>query len=180
MERKTKLTIAKTAAIMSAIPFLLYAYEYGPDAGAAGVPGETGTCNQLGCHVGTAVNGGGGSVTVTFPGVTVIGRLHELFGTTTVPPPLDTVNVKLGVPERPVDDLHISRKPGSFANAGAANTIIPMTTAAPSNAFLIIAPNFGGKIKAHQWRVAAQTGRAPRRRSSLILSRDTSFWHSVP
>ena len=68
MQRKRKLVLAKTAAILSAIPFLLYAYEYGPDAGAAGVPGETGTCNQLGCHVGTGVNAGGGSVSVSFPG----------------------------------------------------------------------------------------------------------------
>ena len=53
--------------ILSAIPFLIYAYEYGPDAGAAGVPGENGSCSQSGCHTGTAVNGGGGSVTVSFP-----------------------------------------------------------------------------------------------------------------
>jgi uncharacterized protein (TIGR03437 family) len=53
--------------ILSAIPFLIHAYEYGPDAGAAGVPGENGSCSQSGCHTGTAVNAGGGSVTVTFP-----------------------------------------------------------------------------------------------------------------
>jgi uncharacterized protein (TIGR03437 family) len=35
--------------------------------GHAGVPNEAGTCNTAGCHVGTAVNGGGGSVAVTFP-----------------------------------------------------------------------------------------------------------------
>jgi len=68
MQRKRKLILAKTAVILSAIPLLLYAYEYGPDAGAAGVPGETGTCNQLGCHVGTNVNAGGGSVAVSFSG----------------------------------------------------------------------------------------------------------------
>jgi uncharacterized protein (TIGR03437 family) len=67
MERKRKLTLAKIAAVMSAIPFLLYAYEYGPDAGVAGVPGENGTCSQVGCHTGTGVNAGGGSVSVALP-----------------------------------------------------------------------------------------------------------------
>lgn len=67
MERTKKLILAKTAVVMAAIPFLIYAYEYGPDAGAAGVPGENGSCNQIGCHTGTPVNGGGGSVSVQFP-----------------------------------------------------------------------------------------------------------------
>src|SRR5436305_8268970 len=67
MERKTKLYAAKAAVIMGAIPVLLWAHSSGPDAGKAGVAGET-TCNQAQCHVGTAVNGGGGSVKVTFPG----------------------------------------------------------------------------------------------------------------
>jgi uncharacterized protein (TIGR03437 family) len=67
MQRKRKLSVAKSAALIAALPFLLYAYEYGPDAGVAGVPGEAGTCNQNGCHTGTPVNGGGGSVAVSFP-----------------------------------------------------------------------------------------------------------------
>src|SRR5438067_10495882 len=67
MRRNRKLLLAKIAAILSAVPLLIYAYEYGPDAGVAGVPGEAGTCNQSGCHTGTTVNGGGGNVTVTFP-----------------------------------------------------------------------------------------------------------------
>src|SRR6476646_1931801 len=68
MERKTRLRTAKGAVILAAVPFLIYAYEYGPDAGAAGVPNENGTCSQLGCHTGTNVNAPGGSVSVTFPG----------------------------------------------------------------------------------------------------------------
>jgi hypothetical protein len=66
MERRSKLLIAKTAVAMAAIPFIIYAYEYGPDAGVAGVPGENGTCAQVGCHTGTQVNPDGGSVTVSF------------------------------------------------------------------------------------------------------------------
>src|SRR5438045_469377 len=67
MERKAKIRAAKCAVILAAVPFLIHAYEYGPDAGAAGVPRENGSCNQLGCHTGTAVNAPGGSVSVTFP-----------------------------------------------------------------------------------------------------------------
>ena len=66
MQRQQKLVIAKTAVILSAIPFLLWAHEYGPDAGFSGVPREGGNCTAIGCHVGTA-NSGSGSVTVTFP-----------------------------------------------------------------------------------------------------------------
>src|ERR1700752_3479703 len=68
MGKITKLRVAKSLVIFSVVPLLIHAYEYGPDAGAAGVPGENGSCSQSGCHTGTAVNGGGGSVTVTFPG----------------------------------------------------------------------------------------------------------------
>jgi hypothetical protein len=67
MKPRGGLVLGKTAAVMSAIPLLIYAYEYGPDAGVAGVPGENGTCSQVGCHTGTGVNAGGGSVSVTFP-----------------------------------------------------------------------------------------------------------------
>src|SRR3954466_1107180 len=67
MKRNRKLFVAKAAVVMSTIPFLVYAYEYGPDAGAAGVPDENGSCSQLGCHTGTGVNAGGGSVSVVLP-----------------------------------------------------------------------------------------------------------------
>lgn len=66
MERKRKLFIAKTAVILGVIPVLIWAHSAGPDVGKAGVPGES-TCNEVNCHVGTALNGGGGSVAVTFP-----------------------------------------------------------------------------------------------------------------
>src|SRR5262245_60999739 len=67
MPRQRKLMIAKMAAVMSALPFLIWAYEYGPDAGYTGVPRESGTCASATCHVGTA-NSGAGNVAVTFPG----------------------------------------------------------------------------------------------------------------
>jgi uncharacterized protein (TIGR03437 family) len=68
MERKRKLFWAKTGVILAAIPVLIWAHEYGPDAGYCAVPKEGGTCNTSGCHTGTAVNGGGGAgVSVAFP-----------------------------------------------------------------------------------------------------------------
>jgi uncharacterized protein (TIGR03437 family) len=66
MERTRKLFWGKTAAIMSAIPVLIWAHEYGPDAGYANVPKEFGACLASQCHVGT-LNPSGGGVSVTFP-----------------------------------------------------------------------------------------------------------------
>jgi uncharacterized protein (TIGR03437 family) len=68
MVRKRKLFWAKTAVILAAIPFLIWAHEYGPDAGYSGVPGENGgqTCGNSACH-NTANNQFSGSVSVAFP-----------------------------------------------------------------------------------------------------------------
>jgi uncharacterized protein (TIGR03437 family) len=68
MNRERKIFWGKTAAIFGAIPLLVWAHEYGPDAGYTNVPGELGTCAQSGCHTGTVNNPANqGSVTVTFP-----------------------------------------------------------------------------------------------------------------
>ena len=68
MERRRKLILAKTAVVMAAIPILLWAHEYGPDAGYSGVPKENGNCTAIGCHVGTANSPANqGSVKVNFP-----------------------------------------------------------------------------------------------------------------
>jgi uncharacterized protein (TIGR03437 family) len=66
MNRERKLLIAKCGVVLAVIPVFLYSYEFGPDPGYCGVPGENGTCAQSGCHVGTA-NSGQGSVSVAFP-----------------------------------------------------------------------------------------------------------------
>ena len=67
MASKRKLYWAKTGVILGVIPILLWAHDYGPDPGKSGVPGES-NCTESQCHVGTALNGGPGSVSVTFPG----------------------------------------------------------------------------------------------------------------
>src|SRR5437764_257394 len=63
MDRKRKIYIAKTAAILGVIPVLIFAHAAGPDPGKSGVPGES-TCTESGCHEGTPLNGGGGSVAI--------------------------------------------------------------------------------------------------------------------
>src|ERR1022692_325423 len=69
MERKKTLYAAKAAVIISVIPILLWAHEYGPDAGYSGVPKELGTCTAAQCHVGTTNTPANlGSVSVAFPG----------------------------------------------------------------------------------------------------------------
>jgi uncharacterized protein (TIGR03437 family) len=79
MERQRKLIFAKIAVVIGAIPLLLWAHEFGPDAGVCGVPKENGaistaqsavpgTCAQSSCHLGTANDPNNkGSVTVNFP-----------------------------------------------------------------------------------------------------------------
>src|SRR5438093_12424628 len=65
MQRKVKLRIAKTVIILAAVPVLIKAFEYGPDAGYVGVPCENASCSSFGSHTGTA-NGDGckGEITI--------------------------------------------------------------------------------------------------------------------
>jgi len=46
---------------------LIWAHQAGPDAGYCNVPNEPGNCTAIGCHTGTALNGGKGSVSISFP-----------------------------------------------------------------------------------------------------------------
>src|ERR1035438_2714897 len=69
MERKRRLLMVKLAVAGTAIPILLWAYEYGPDLGHCGVPGEGESCISGGCHTGTANDiNNKGKVSVAFPG----------------------------------------------------------------------------------------------------------------
>ena len=67
MQRNHKLIVAKAAIALAAIPFLLWAHEYGPDPGYCGVPRENASCIAAQCHVGTANDPANkGSVKVAF------------------------------------------------------------------------------------------------------------------
>jgi uncharacterized protein (TIGR03437 family) len=64
MQRNTKILAGKIAAGLAVIPILIWAHAAGPDPRHTGAPGD-GTCADSGCHLGTPVNGGGGSVVLT-------------------------------------------------------------------------------------------------------------------
>ncbi|MDQ1473031.1 MAG: hypothetical protein QOJ99_4511 [Bryobacterales bacterium] len=66
MSTNKKFIIAKILLIFSALPIVMYAYEYGPDPFRTGAPGDR-TCLDSGCHSGPALNAGGGSVKIVLP-----------------------------------------------------------------------------------------------------------------
>ena len=68
MNKRRKLRLAQLAVLMGAFSVILWAYEYGPNPGVCGVPGENGTCTATGCHTGTTNDSANkGSVSISFP-----------------------------------------------------------------------------------------------------------------
>ena len=66
MQNKPWMPAAKIETGLAVIPVLIYAYASGPDPRYTGAPGDSAdACASVGCHVGTALNGGGGSVQLT-------------------------------------------------------------------------------------------------------------------
>src|SRR5579864_5231293 len=66
MSRKNRI-ITGVAAVAVLCAALLYAHAAGPDPWHTGAPGDDpNACAASGCHVGTPLNGGGGSVVVNF------------------------------------------------------------------------------------------------------------------
>ncbi len=85
MRRERKILIAKIAVGLTALPVLVWAYASGPYVHRTGVTG-TGekTCNDVGCHIGTNVNAGGGSLAITASG-----------GTTYTPGQKQTITIQI-------------------------------------------------------------------------------------
>src|SRR6266852_408905 len=71
MDKQRKIGIGKTLIVLSVIPILIHAHSAGPDPGKSGAPGES-TCNEIGCHVGTGLNAGPGSVKIYAEGSSYI------------------------------------------------------------------------------------------------------------
>jgi uncharacterized protein (TIGR03437 family) len=67
------------AVVMGAFAVVLWAYEYGPNPGVCGVPGELGTCTQSQCHSGTTNNPANrGSLAIKFPnGLTYVPGVQQ-------------------------------------------------------------------------------------------------------
>jgi len=85
MNRNRKIFVAKAIVILSVIPILIQAHSAGPDPGKSGVPGES-TCNEIGCHVGTGLNAGGGSVQISAVGTTYIPGVTQQINVTVSDP----------------------------------------------------------------------------------------------
>jgi uncharacterized protein (TIGR03437 family) len=67
MSPRTK-RLAKVLLILSVIPVVIHGYEFGPDPGYTGAPGDNkSACIASGCHVGTP-NSGPGNVKILLPG----------------------------------------------------------------------------------------------------------------
>lgn len=62
--RNSAILAARVAVGLAVIPVLIYSYASGPDPRLTGAPGDD-PAACLGCHVGTPLNGGGGSVQIT-------------------------------------------------------------------------------------------------------------------
>jgi uncharacterized protein (TIGR03437 family) len=61
------LWVARTVFVLGAFPLLVHGYEFGPDPGYTGAPGDNRTsCIASGCHSGT-VNSGPGNVRILLP-----------------------------------------------------------------------------------------------------------------
>jgi uncharacterized protein (TIGR03437 family) len=59
--------LVATSACLSGSAVLIFAFATGPDPRHTGAPGDDSkACASSGCHTGTAVNGGGGNVVVSF------------------------------------------------------------------------------------------------------------------
>jgi uncharacterized protein (TIGR03437 family) len=109
MERRRKLVIAKVTVVLGAIPLLIWAHASGPDVGKSGVPGES-TCMEAGCHLGTPLNGGGGSVQVAFP-----------FGLTYTPGVKQRLTVTVSDPTARVWGFQLTARQSSNARAMAGS-----------------------------------------------------------
>jgi uncharacterized protein (TIGR03437 family) len=114
------------AVVVLAIPLIMWAYEFGPDAGYSGVPNEQGTCASAQCHIGTANNPANkGSVSAAFAS-----------GTTYTPGVKQHVTVTISDPAQHAWGFQLTARLVSNSNTQAG-------TFAPSdaNTLLICADN---------------------------------------
>lgn len=114
MERKRYIYAAKCAVIFAIIPVLIYAYATGPDPRKTGAPGDQ-TCNQVQCHVGTPVNGGGGRVEISYAG-----------GSNYTPGVKQRFTVTITDPVARVYGFQASTRPVSNLTNGQAGTFSPI------------------------------------------------------
>jgi uncharacterized protein (TIGR03437 family) len=111
MRKHHKISVAKIITICAAMPFLLYAFVGGPDPRKTGAPGDS-TCAEAGCHVGTAIDSGPGTVTITYAG-----------GTTYTPGARQRVTVRVEDPNQRRWGFQATARLSSNASAGQAGSL---------------------------------------------------------
>ena len=84
MAQKYERNLGNALLLVLAIPIIVYAFSTGPISGVTGGFGEP-TCSQSGCHVGTAVNGGPGSVAIPVPSSYTSGEIIPITVTVSDP-----------------------------------------------------------------------------------------------
>lgn len=107
MKKGSKALIALSAGIL---PALLYSHASGPDPRNTGAPGDQ-TCARSGCHTGTALNGGGGSV-----------QLTSSNGTTYSPGQTQTFVITITDSKAKVYGFQMSARPDSNSTNGQAGS----------------------------------------------------------
>jgi uncharacterized protein (TIGR03437 family) len=88
MFTRKKFIVNSALVTMAIAPIVLYAYEYGPDPGYTGAPGDNATaCIASGCHTGTLNSQAGGSIKIVASGGTtyVPGQTQKISVTITDP-----------------------------------------------------------------------------------------------
>ena len=116
MTKNKKVLIGKMACILSVIPALIYAHEFGPDPGFTNAPGDNKTsCINTGCHVGT-VNQFTGSVKVT-----------AASGSSYTPGQTQVLTVTIADPAQKGAGFEMTARLTSNATAGDLNTADNLT-----------------------------------------------------
>ena len=116
MPRRKKILVNSSLIVLAIAPIVLYAYEYGPDPGYTGAPGDnaTGCINPtLGCHTGT-VNTGKGSIKIVASG-----------GTSYVPGQSQTIMVTVADPTEKAFGFQLSARGDSSPKTAEAGILTP-------------------------------------------------------
>ncbi len=114
MSRRKKLILNSSLIFVAIAPIVLYAYEYGPDPGYTGAPGDNATaCIASGCHTGT-LNSGKGSVKIVASG-----------GTTYVPGQMQTISVTVTDPTERKYGFQLTARADSNPKTTSAGLLNP-------------------------------------------------------
>lgn len=122
MSLRKNLLIKSSPFLLAIASIVLFAYEYGPDPGYTGAPGDNPNgCNANGCHVGVPNATAGGSVKIIAPGTTYTpGQTQQIQVTIT-----DPTERKYGFElSARVDSNPKTQGAGSFASTDANTQVI--------------------------------------------------------